>query len=173
MSARFRLLPTVLLVSGLYVAPVAAQNQGAGPPPGGQRGPGGPGRQMMDPTLIDGPLMPEEFGALASLDATQESRYATLYQNLMTSTRTERDELKAAREKRRQAMSGGTVDRQALRAELEKLQPAYQRVRQQQETFESALKEFLSKDQLKKYSDWKDQKREEMRAQFGGGNRRP
>jgi Spy/CpxP family protein refolding chaperone len=135
------------------------------------RGPGG-GRQMMDPTLIDGPIMPEEFAALATLDASQEKRYETIYQNLMSNTRSDRDVLRAARDKRRAAMSsGGQVDREAMRAEREKLQPSYENLQKQQETFDQALKEFLKPDQLKKYGEWKDQKREEMRAQFGGGRR--
>ena len=172
MSARFRLLPTVLLVSGLYVAPLAAQNPAGGPPPGGMGGGPGGGRPMMDPTLIDGPMMPEEFGALASLDATQEQRYETIYQNLMSSTKGDRAALKEAREKRRAAMSsGGQVDREAMRAEREKLRPMYDNLQKQQETFDKALKEFLKPEQLKKYDDWKEQKREEMRAQFGGGRR--
>lgn len=130
---------------------------------------------MMDPTLVDGPMMPEEFAALASLDSKQESRYATLYQNLMTGTRGDRDALKAAREKRRQQMSsGGQGDREAMRAEREKLRPAYDNLQKQQETFDKTLKEFLKPEQLKAYADWKDQKREEMRQQFGGGqSRRP
>lgn len=176
MSARFRLLPTVLLVSGLCVAPLAAQNAAGGPPPGGMGGgPGGGGRPMMDPTLLDGPMMPEEFTALAGLDAAQEKRYEAIYQNLMTSTKGDRAELQAARDKRRAAMaSGGQVDRQAMQAEREKMRPKYDNLQHQQETFDKALKEFLKPDQLKKYDDWKEQKREEMRAQFGGGQgRRP
>lgn len=130
---------------------------------------------MMDPTLVDGPMMPEEFGALASLDATQESRYATLYQNLMTSTKSDRAALQAARDKRRQQMAGGgQVDREAMRAERERLRPMYESLQKQQETFDKALKDFLKADQIKKYEEWKESKREELRAQFGGGQgRRP
>ncbi|HWA15065.1 MAG TPA: periplasmic heavy metal sensor [Gemmatimonadales bacterium] len=171
MQPRSRLLPTVLLVSSLIAAPLVAQNAG-GPPPGGMGGPPGGGRPMMDPTLIDGPMMPEEFTALASLDAAQEKRYESIYQALMSSTRSDRAELQAAREKRRQAMSsGGQVDREAMRAEREKMRPLYENLQKQQESFDKALKEFLKPEQLRKYEAWKEQKREEMRAQFGGGRR--
>lgn len=178
MIARFRLLPTVLLVSSLTAGPLLAQNPGAGPPPGGQAGggmgrPGGGQRPMQDPTVIDGPIMPEEFAALAALDSAQERRYATIYQNLMTSTRSDREGLKEAREKRRQMASGGQVDREAMRADREKLQPAYANLQKQQESFDKALKEFLKPEQLKAYNDWKESKREEQRAQFGGQGRRP
>ena len=180
MLPRFRLLPTVLLVSSLAAVPVFAQTP-AGPPPGGQaggqgmRGPGG-GR-MMDPTLIDGPMMPEEFAALAALDSKQEGQYEKLYQDLMTSTKGDRQELKDARDKRRQQMAAGggpgQVDRAAMQAERDRLRPKYQNLQNQQEKFESGLKSFLKPDQLKKYEDWKEEKREEMRAQFGGGRRQP
>lgn len=181
MSTRFRLLPTVLLVSGLVVGPLAAQNPSGGPPPGQGGGggmgggPGGGQRQMMDPTLIDGPMIPEEFSALASLDNKQESQYATMYQTLINNTRTDREALKAARDKRRQQMSsGGQVDREAMRAEREKMRPMVENLQKQQESFEKGIKGFLKPDQLKAYDDWKEQKREEMRQQFGGGQgRRP
>jgi Spy/CpxP family protein refolding chaperone len=138
-------------------------------------GGGGGQRPMMDPTLLDGPMLPEEFAASASLDSKQEERYATLYQNLMSNTRSDRDALKAAREKRRAQMSsGGQVDREAMRAERERLRPLYDNLQRQTESFDKALKEFLKPEQLKAYNDWKERKREEMRAQFGGGQgRRP
>jgi Spy/CpxP family protein refolding chaperone len=131
---------------------------------------------MLDPTLLDGPLMPEEFAALASLDASQESRYATLYQNLMGNTRSDRAAVQAARDKRRQQMTGGgQVDREAMRSERERLRPMYEKLQKEQETFDEALKDFLKPDQLKKYEEWKAAKREELRARFGGrqGRRSP
>lgn len=177
MLPRFRLLPTVLLVSSLAATPILAQTP-AGPPPGGQgggngqRGPGGPGGQRMDPTLVDGPMMPEEFAALASLDAKQEGQYEKLYQDLMTSTKSDRQELKEQRDKRRQQMAAGggpgQGDRAAMQAERDRLRPKYQNLQNQQEKFENGLKAFLKPEQLQKYQDWKEEKREEMRAQFGG-----
>lgn len=182
-NARFRLLPTVLLVSSLFAVPLSAQDPAApSPPPGGAGRPGAPGGRGMaaDPTLVDGPILPEEFAASAKLDSKQESRYASLYQNLMSSTKADRDAVRAARDKMRAAREAGQGGGQSggggrdqMRADREKLRPAMDNLRQSQDAFDRSLKEFLTPDQLKAYDDWKESKRAEMRAQFGGGGRRP
>jgi Spy/CpxP family protein refolding chaperone len=129
-----------------------------------------------DPTLVDGPILPEEFAATAKLDSKQESRYATLYQNLMSNTKADRDVARAARDKMRAgraARQGGGMDRDQMRADRENMRPAMDNLRKSQEAFEKSLKDFLKPEQLKAYDDWKASKRSEMRAQFGGGQRPP
>ncbi len=171
--ARFRLLPTVLLVSSLCAAPLFAQD--APPPPqGGGMGAGAGMRggrqgQAFDPTVLEGPMLPEEFAAQANLDDKQESRYATLYQNLMSSTKVDRAAVREARAKMQAArQNGGGMDRERMQADREKLRPAMENLRRSQEGFDAALKDFLKPEQLKTYEEWKESKREEMRQQFGG-----
>jgi hypothetical protein len=99
------------------------------------------------------------MAALVQLDEPARQRYATLYENLMSQTKVERDSLVVLRQARRAAMGqGGGPDRRygmgagaGMRQDLEN----------QQNQFDKALEEFFTKDQLKKYKDWRDQRRKE------------
>jgi hypothetical protein len=162
----FRLAPTVFLATMLVAAPtiLAAQGGAPGQGPGmGQRG-GGGGRGF-DPVVLEGPPAPEDFVKLASLDDAQKTQYATLYQNLMSDTKPQRDSLSQMRESMRAARERGErPDMSAMRGAGSDLRQSLQ---QKQDAFDSALKDFLSADQLKKYDAWKDQKRQEARQRFG------
>ena len=101
---------------------------------------------------------------LVKLDANARQRYATLYENLMSATHTERDSLSALRQARRAEVEqgGGPYQRHGmgpgggLREDLE----------QHQQQFDKALEDFLSKDQIKQYRDWRDERRKEARERL-------
>lgn len=167
-----RLAPTVLLACSLLSAPALLLAQG-GPPPGehagGRHGPGG-GRRMMDPMLVQGPPKPEEMVTIAGLDQAQTARYATMYTNLMAGTRQDRDSLKALREARRQdaAPSQAGDDRGAGREGMKAFEDLRNDLERQQRGFDEALKDVLAKDQLRKYQQWREDQRKEMRDRMHG-----
>jgi hypothetical protein len=168
---RFRLLPTVLLLTALGAGPLLAQDAGASPP-GGRRGMGGAGmgqRPAFDPVVLEGPPAPEQVDSLLGLDGAQHDRYSTLYQNLMNSTKAERETVRA----RREAMRSGTGDRESMQQSRGAMRETMQTLSDRQKVFDEALKDFLSKDQLKKYGDWRDHRRKEVRDRFRQGGDPP
>ena len=162
-----RLAPTVFLTCGAILTvthPIHAQQS---PPPGGGPGGmhwGGGHRPSFDPVVMEGPPAPDSMAQLVKLDTNARQRYATLYENLMSGTRTERDSLAALSQARRGEMEqgGGPYQRHGmgagagLRDDLEH--------RQQQ--FDKELEGFLTKDQLKQYHDYRDQRRKEARERM-------
>lgn len=163
-SARFRLLPTVLLLTTLISAPAFGQGEGQGMGGGagmGRRGMGmGGGRPNFDPTVIDGPPAPDRVDSVMTLEPAQKDRYSTLYQNLMTSTKSERDQVAEARAAFRNG--GGDADPEARQRSRDSMREAMQTLRDRQKSFDEALKDFLNKDQLKQYDEWRKARRKEM-----------
>ncbi len=164
-----RLAPTVFLACGLLATPLCLEAQGSAPQGGqehGARSPGG-GRGF-DPVVMQGPPRPEEMTRLAVLSEGQQSHYATMYENLMTDTKSDRDSLAALRAARRaergQADGSGAGHRGPiggmgeLRTDLE----------QKQRSFDAALKDFLTRDQWERYEAWRDQRRNEARERMRG-----
>ncbi len=164
-----RLAPTVFLACGLLATPFSLEAQGAPPPGGEEHGMRTPGRgRGFDPVVMAGPPGPEEMTTLVALTEGQQSHYATLYQNLMAETKSERDSLAALRAARRdeqgregrgaggaRPMMGGMAE---IRSDLE----------QKQRGFDAALKDFLTRDQWKRYGAWLDQRRSEARERMRG-----
>jgi primase-polymerase (primpol)-like protein len=140
-------------------------------------GMGGGGRRPdFDPVVLDGPPPPERIDSVMTLDTLQKGRYASLYQNFMASTKSERDQIKQARESFRNG--GADSDPDARQHSRDSMHGAMQTLEDRQKDFDDTLKEFLTKDQLKHYSDWRKARRkefEDMRKQRGGdrGNRQP
>lgn len=152
------LLFTVLVV--LAAAPPAHAQEG--PPPGGMRSGGrGPG---FDPVLREGPPAPDSMAQFVQLDANTRQRYATLYDNLMADTRVERDSLAALRQARwAERAEGGGASRHRQMGEGAEIR---QDLARRQQQFDKALEEFLSKDQMKRYHDWREARRKEARQRM-------
>lgn len=159
----YRLLPTVLLATTLISAPLTAQIGGGGMGGGaGRHGMGmGGSRPAFDPVVLDGPPAPDRVDSVMTLDDSQKARYGVLYQNLMTSTKAERDEIRQGREAFRNG--GGDEDMEARRGSMRE---AMQTLADRQKSFDTALKDFLGKDQLKQYNTWREARRKEMRGRF-------
>jgi len=90
----FRLLPTVLLMTTLASGPLLAQDANAEPSGGGGKRMSRSAhdrRPSFDPAVMEGPPSPDSMTTIASLDDGQRARYANLYQNLMSATKSERD----------------------------------------------------------------------------------
>jgi hypothetical protein len=115
----------------------------------------------MDPVVVDGPPAPDSMAAMVGLSGDGLTRYTTMYQNLMESTRQERDSIATLREARHHARmsggegppaAGGMDGMRAIRGDLES----------RQREFDRALEEdLLSHDQMKLYRDWRDRRRHE------------
>jgi len=190
---RSRALAWMMLAGALALAapPIAAQGYGGGGMHrwnGGGRGGGGGGgggAQAMDPVVLKGPPSPDSMAALVGLDTASTERYATLYQNLMTATKPQRDSLATLRQSwRGRAGNGDGVDSTLagggggggggswgggegrrggggmMRGPANDLR---QYLADQQKRFDDALGDILTKDQMKTYRDWRDQQRKQAR----------
>lgn len=182
-SARWFNCLTLLLLASMVSVPLLAQGTGAGM--GGGMGGGGTGmgrrgmgmgggagrRPDFDPVVLDGPPPPERIDSVMTLDSLQKGRYGTLYQNFMASTKSERDQVKEARESFRNG--GADSDPDARQHSRDSMRGAMQTLQDRQKEFDDTLKEFLTKDQEKQYSDWRKARRKEFedRRTQRGGNR--
>ena len=88
----------------------------------------------------------------------------------MAATRPQRDSLTAARTAMRDAFADR--DREAGRSQMSLLESLGDDLSKQQETFDSAVKEMLKKDEWKKYQNWRADRRkeaEDRRNEMMGG----
>ena len=184
--------PRTLLIFAFTIAlapPLvpAAQAQDSVPPeahgaPGGHEGPrmqdggrpeGGRGGRRMtppDPVVLNGPPAPAEFARIVKLPAESVTRYTQLYDRFMESTRPQRDSLAAMRRDRREAYSEG--DRETARRHRGQLRPLAEDLARQQVTFDDTLKPILTKDQWKRYEQWREDQRKQA-AKAWNDRRRP
>ncbi len=177
---RVRSLAICLVLAAGTATTALAQYPGgdSGPGPGGPGGMrhghgmmgGRPGGAMkpLDPVVVKGPPPPAEFAKITSVADTQ--RYATLFDHFMAATRPQRDSLTAARSAMRDAFADR--DREAGRSQMSLLKSLGDDLSKQQETFDSAVKEMLKKDEWKKYQAWRADRRkeaEDRRNEMMGG----
>lgn len=130
------------------------------------------GRRMAppDPVVLDGPPAPAEFARTVKLPADKLTRYTELYDRFMESTRPQRDSLTAMRRDRRKAFNEG--DRETARRHRGQLRPLAEDLARQQVTFDDTLKPTLTKDQWKRYEQWRDEQRKQA-AKAWKDRRRP
>ena len=156
-------LAAAMTSTALAQYPDSDAGPGAGGPGGMRHGRGmmggGPGGGMtpLDPVVVEGPPAPAEFARITSVPDTQ--RYARLYEHFMTSTRSQRDSLVAARAAMRGAFEDR--DRDAGRRQMSLVKSLGDDLSKQQETFDKAVKEALKKEEWKKYQDWRADRRQE------------
>jgi hypothetical protein len=162
-----RLAPTVLLTCGVLLAGASAVAGQQDPSMGGGRGMrhGGGGRsEAFDPVIFTGPPTPDSMAQLVGLEADRLDRYSTMYQNFMSSTQPERDSLAAMRQARRSdaGQYGGAGGERSF--DMSTAREIRQDLENRQKQFDDALQDVLSKDQLKQYRDWRDQRRKDAQA---------
>ena len=124
---------------------------------GMRHGGGGRGMQAVDPVVVEGPPAPADFARITSVPDTEG--YARLYNHFMSTTRPQRDSLAAARGAMREAFDN--QDREAGRGQMGAMKSLADDLSHQQETFDGAVKDLISKDQWKKYQDWRADRRKE------------
>jgi hypothetical protein len=165
-----RLAPTVLFTcSFLLVGAEIGSTQQSPPPGGGGRGmrPHGERSQSFDPVVFQGPPMPDSMATLVGLDAGGVARYATMYQNLMTSTKSERDSLASIRQARRASRENGVGPQE--RGGPGGMREIRQYLEDRQKQFDQALGDVLSKEQLKRYQNWREQRRRQAQSEMRDG----
>jgi hypothetical protein len=123
-----------------------------------------------DPIVLNGPPAPAEFTRIVQLPADKVTRYTELYDRFMQSTRPQRDSLAAMRRDRREAFSEG--DRESARRHRGQLRPIAEDLARQQVAFDDTLKPTLTKDQWKRYEQWRDEQRKQA-AKAWKERRRP
>jgi hypothetical protein len=131
---------------------------------------------MMDPVVLDGPPVPDSMAALVGLNGDGLARYTTMYQNLMTSTKTQRDSVAALRAARMAARQAGAEGQRRGPGGMSGMRELRQYLEDRQNQFDDALKDLLDQGQLKRYQEWRGQRRKEaedrmreMRQMNGGG----
>jgi hypothetical protein len=98
------------------------------------------------------------------------TRNTQLYDRFMETTRPQRDSLAAMRRDRREAYSQG--DRETARRHRGQLRPLAEDLARQQVTFDDTLKPILTKDQWKRYEQWREDQRKQA-AKAWKDRRRP
>jgi hypothetical protein len=114
------------------------------------------------------------MAALVGLDGDGQTRYGIMYQNLMTSTKPQRDSIAALRAQRMAERQGGGGGRGP--GGMQGMRAIRQYLEDRQKQFDEALKDVLDQGQFKKYQDWRGQRRKEaedrmreMRQRNGDG----
>jgi hypothetical protein len=170
----------------LVVAPASAQSGVGGGDPGYMRGrrsggmmrqPEGGRSRLPSSDEVEGPATPGAMQQIAGLDGDQIKRYTRIYEQHMAATKPARDSVRTALQATRQAFESG--DMQSARPSRDLVVRLWKDVSKQDEEFDKGLKSILTKDQVKQYSQWREdekkeaeaQRQEEMRGRFGG--RRP
>jgi hypothetical protein len=164
------------LVAATMLSSLAAQEYGpdrSGRPGNGPPGMGPRGRTP-DPVVLEGPPSPEEFARITELPAERTREYAVRYERFMAATRVTRDSLQAQRRAMREALGRGagepddqgTLDRRmAMRQGVGALRGLREELEHQQQVFDDGLKESLSKDEWKRYQNWRGERRKEAQRE--------
>lgn len=179
-----RLAPTVLLTASLMLtaaAAVAAQNAPS-PGPGGRpgsgapsddrdgpgrdgdhRGPGPEGRRGgpgPDPVVFEGPPAPAEMKALLALTENAAGKYASLYANLMSTTRAQRDSLRTFRGERMAAVAKGEIGPGEGPPSIT-MRRLHLALAEKQELFDREFKAAVTPEQWQRYQTYREVRRQE------------
>lgn len=143
---------------------------GGRPMRGGRRGPPGDAGSMPTPSRIEGPATPAIMHDTVGVKGEPMERYSAMYANHLASTGPLRDSLRSSMEEMRGAFQSG--DREGARARRSGLERQWKDLSKRDEQFEKAFKDLLSKDQQKRYKQWR-QAREKAEKERLKDRRRP
>ncbi len=136
----------VLLALSLVGSPLAQST------PGASAGPRGP-----HPRLHRlGPVSPDFLRDSIGVTGAKLDQYSKRYQSYMAQTKPARDSLQSAKRSVRAAFEGG--DRNAARDRRQAVRRQAEQLMKRDRDFEAGLKDVLSQDQQKRYSEWKEQR---------------
>lgn len=179
-----RLAPTVLLTASLMLttaAAVVAQNapspapggrpglgapsddRSDGPGRGERRGPGPEGRHGgagPDPVVFEGPPAPAEMKALLTLNENAAGKYASLYANLMSATRAQRDSLRTFRGERMAAVAKGEIGPGDGPPPIA-MRRLHLALAEKQELFDREFKAAVTPEQWQRYQTYREVRRQE------------
>ena len=151
----------VLLAFALVGSPLAQNTPGAYD---GPRGPGQPLHRL-------GPVSPEFLRDSIGVTGANLDQYTKRYQSYMAQTNPVRDSLQSAKRSIRAAFESG--DRNAARDRRQAVRRQAEQLMNRDREFEAGLKDILTQDQQKRYSEWKEQRiklARERRHEFRRGH---
>jgi hypothetical protein len=122
-----------------------------------------------DPIVLHGPPAPSEFARIVELPADQVSRYAEMYDRLMTTTRPQRDSLETLSRGMREAVE--SRDRASAERQRAVVQPLVQELERRQAAFDGTLRDLLEQSQWKRYERWRDDERKRANDERRGRRR--
>jgi Spy/CpxP family protein refolding chaperone len=142
-------------------APVLAQGEpgGYGPGPAQEQGGGGGmrhwggGHRMMSRETLEGPPAPAILHDSIGLSGNQLQHYTQQYSNYTAETKPARDSLRTSMQAMRTAFQSG--DRSQARSQRDAFERQASELTKKDQAFEKVLKESLTKDQQKRYDQWK------------------
>jgi Spy/CpxP family protein refolding chaperone len=135
-----------LVALGLVGSPFAQST------PGAVEGPRGPHPRMHRP----GPVSPQFLRDSIGVTGAKLDQYNKRYQSYMAQTKPARDSLQSAMRSIRTAFESG--DRGTARNRRQAVRRQAEQLIKQDRDFEAGLKDILSPDQQKRYSEWKEQR---------------
>ena len=161
MSRMYRQFGLLLLLAGGTAGSALAQSAsgGYGPGPASEQSEGGRhhwghgGQRMLTQETLEGPPAPALLHDSIGLSGDQLDRYSQQYSNYMAKTGSSRDSLRTGLRAMRDAFESG--DRSQAQGQRDALRKQSQQLVQQDKEFEKLLKQDLTKDQQKKYDQWK------------------
>lgn len=129
---------------------------------GGMRMGGGPPRdraRMPSPEQLEGPPAPTELRQIAELTDDETNRYSERYTKHMADTKPLRDSLRTTMTAMRKAFDDG--DRETAQQQRPLAERQWKALSKVDENFSKGLKDVLTKDELKRYKQWKKDRDED------------
>jgi hypothetical protein len=143
--------------TGSAVAQGAPGEYGPGPASdqdsGGMRHWGG-GHRMLSRGVLEGPPAPAVLHDSIGLSGDQLTRYSQQYSNYIAETGPTRDSLRVSLRQMHDARQAG--DRTQIQSRRDSLRKQAQSLAQRDQEFEKVLRQDLTKEQQKRYDQWKD-----------------
>jgi hypothetical protein len=121
---------------------------------------------MLARARLEGPPAPALLHDSIGLSGDQLDHYAQQYSNYMAKTGSSRDSLRTELRAMRDAFENG--DRSQAQGRRDALRKQSQQLAQQDKDFEKLLKQDLTKDQQKKYDQWKSAQAKAARRGYHG-----
>jgi hypothetical protein len=161
----------MMLVAGLVQSTLAQSSPGNSPDPRSQPGQSGWGEHMGPPRhrmagidAAEGPAAPTILRDTIQLGGDKLQQYTKRYDAYMASTKVARDSLRANLQARRSAFQSG--DRSAGSGRRDVVRRQSEDLSKKDQQFEKDLKGMLTKDQQKRYDQWKADRQKNQRAHW-------
>jgi hypothetical protein len=113
---------------------------------------------------LEGPPAPAFMRDSLQVSGKQLQQYTQRYQSHMAATKASRDSVRSSMQAARAAFEKG--DRSAARTSRKNAGQEWKQLADQDKKFEKSLKDVLTKDQLNRYQEWKEKRRQTARAEW-------